>query len=88
VPIGALRDRGSDAEIHAASRLPVAFEVRQSRAGAPSVAAAIAARRPKIRLIAEQFAAPFVVPIKAAPLARNIDPETGGLPQPWPQLSR
>jgi hypothetical protein len=42
----------------------------------------------KIRLIAQQFAAVLILSIKAAPSTRNIDPESQGIPQPWPPLKR
>jgi len=45
-------------------------------------------REPEIRPIAQQFDAPFIVSLKAAPSARNIEPESRALPQPWPWLGR
>jgi len=84
VPIGALRNRGSDGETRSASGLTLAFEVRQSRAGRAQAAVASARRGSKIRPIAQQFAPSFMIPIKAAPLVRNIDPQSRAIPQPWP----
>jgi hypothetical protein len=80
--------RVSEAEIRSASRLPIAFKVRQRRAGSASERATMAWLALQMRLIAQQSAPPFIVPIKAAPFARNIPPESRALPQPWPWLER
>jgi hypothetical protein len=79
---------GSDADMPAGTRLPVAFEVRQSRAGSAlrggSDSLAQAQNAPDCAAVRTGF----VDPIKAAPFVRNIDPESRALPQPWRWLKR
>jgi hypothetical protein len=67
-----------------ASLLPIAFKVRQRRAGSAVRGGGDSPAHAKMRLIAQQFAPSLFVPIKAAPFDRNIDPENPALPQPWP----
>jgi hypothetical protein len=56
VPIGALRNRGSGAEIGPVSLLQIAFKVRQRRADSAVRGGSDSPAHAKMRLIAQQFA--------------------------------